>query len=108
MPEGESPQSRGEMIKTANLPVPVPVVDHHLIEAMQSLGWVGASATPLPAVEVKAWADGTGETLTPWEFETIRAMSRAFVAGMRAKEAPYEPMIVKMAVATAAFTQENG
>jgi hypothetical protein len=94
------------MIAKANLPVPVPAVDHHLIEVMQSLGWV-ADRAPLTAVEIGAWADGTGESLTPWEFETIRAMSRAFVAGLRAKDAPYEPMIVKMAVATAAFTQEN-
>lgn len=95
------------MIRNAGMIVPVPDIDHDLIWAMQSLGWA-ADAAALSAVEVKAWADCTGETLTPWEFETLRGMSRAFVAGVRSDTAPYEPMVVKMAVATAIFTKENG
>lgn len=99
--------SRAKMIRDAKLPVPVPDMDHYLAETIQSLGWVSPGPAPLPAAEIKAWAECTGETLTPWEFETVRMMSQAFIGGANSAQAPFQPMIVKMAVATAAFMQQS-
>lgn len=40
-------------------------------------GW-----TPLPYVEMRAYGEATGRLSTPWEYETLRAMSEAYVAGL--------------------------
>lgn len=40
-------------------------------------GW-----TPLPYVELLAYGGATGRLSTPWEYETVRAMSEAYVAGL--------------------------
>jgi hypothetical protein len=34
---------------------------------------------PLDAKEIKAWAELSGISLTPWEFQVIRKMDRAFL-----------------------------
>lgn len=40
-------------------------------------GW-----TPLPYVEMRAYGEATGRLSTPWEYETLRAMSEAYVSGL--------------------------
>lgn len=36
---------------------------------------------PVRWSEIKAYADLTGALTTPWEFETLRAMSQAYCVG---------------------------
>lgn len=40
-------------------------------------GWV-----PLSFAEIHAFGQATGRLSTPWEHETIRAMSEAYIVGM--------------------------
>ena len=40
-------------------------------------GWMA-----LPYVEMNAYGKATGRLSTPWEHETVRAMSEAYVAGL--------------------------
>ena len=47
---------------------------------MCSPGFDGTSA--LSSVEVSAWAQAVGIPLSPWEHQTIRAMSRAYVTDL--------------------------
>lgn len=78
-----------------------------LIALAQGVGWCGHGGmgpVPLSALELAAWCDGTGETLTQWEFATVLKLSRAYVAGTQAKAAPWQPVVVKMALASAAFS----
>lgn len=37
---------------------------------------------PLPYVELHAFGQTTGRLSTPWEYETLRAMSNAYVWGL--------------------------
>ena len=99
--------SRGEVLSRAGLPMPFPDVDHPLVDVAASLGWCmsgGMGPAPLTAGEVMAWCEGMGESLTPWEFDMVRRMSLAFVVGSQAARAPYQPMIVRMGLATAAVS----
>ena len=57
---------------------------------LAGMGW-----GPLSAVELRAWCEGCGESLTPWEFRTLLAMSRAYAgeyepAKEPARVAPFE------------------
>lgn len=90
------------------MPSMLPPLDggEYMISLAQQMGWCGHGGmgpVPLSALEVSAWCDGTGEDLTQWEFATILKLSRAYVGGTQAKLAPWEPMVVKMALASAAF-----
>ena len=105
------------MLQDAGLPLMMPDLDggEDLIAFAQGLGWCGQGGmgpVPLSALELTAWCDGTGEQLTQWEFATLLKLSRAYVAGVHAKDAPWQPVIVKMALASAAFgsgiTQPDG
>lgn len=40
-------------------------------------GWI-----PLPYAELSAYGEATGRLSTPWEYETVRAMSEAYVGGL--------------------------
>lgn len=40
-------------------------------------GWV-----PLPYSELRAFGEATGRLSTPWEYETVRAMSEAWISGL--------------------------
>lgn len=99
-------ESRFEVLGRAGLPIPLPDADHHLIGIMGDVGWCtigGWGPSAITATEVMAWSQGMGESLTPWEFGMVRRMSAAFVAGSQADRAPYQPVIVRMALASAAF-----
>lgn len=100
---------RCKALADAGLPIPLPEIDadQYLIEAAEAVGWCqfgSAGLVPLTAQELSAWCAGTGEALTQWEFATLLRMSRAYVNGSYAKVAPYQPMIVRMALATASFS----
>jgi hypothetical protein len=60
----------------------------------------GMGAAPISSQEVKAWCDMMGETLSPWEFRMVRAMSRAYCNGISAKSAPHEPLALKLGLAS--------
>ncbi len=63
----------------------------------------GMDVAPLSAREVQAWCEMMGEHLSPWEFRTLRRMSRAYVSGMRSEKAPFAPLDCKLALASAAM-----
>lgn len=55
----------------------------YLLDYLQRIGVYGHGAmgpVPLSALEIRAWCDGSGIELLPWEFEALRAASRAYVA----------------------------
>ena len=55
----------------------------------QDLGFAasgGMSAVPLTALEISAWANGSGVELNAWEFFAIKEMSRAYVSQMHESE----------------------
>lgn len=61
----------------------MPDAPAYLLAWLHSLGMCqrGESGPlPLPAVEISAWANGTGHLLKPWEFEALQEASRAFCA----------------------------
>ena len=101
------------MLSDAGLPIMLPDLHggEELIALAQGLGWCGQGGmgpVPLSALELTAWCEGTGERLTQWEFATVLKMSRAYVAGTQAKDAPWQPMLVKMALASASFSSQRG
>lgn len=84
----------------------MPDADHPVIDTLVEMGWCevgGMGPAPLSSVEIMAWCQGMGESLTPWEFGMVRRMSEAFCAGLQAERAPYQPLIVRMGLATASF-----
>lgn len=63
----------------------------------------GMDVAPLSAREVQAWCEMMGETLSPWEFRTLRRMSQAYVSGLRSEKAPFAALDCKLALASAAI-----
>jgi len=62
----------------------------HLFDAGPvSVGGMGAVA--LTYADLQAWSQMTGTPVEPWEAQTLRAMSRAYVAEARAAEDPTRP-----------------
>ena len=57
-----------------------------LLAAFGALGCVSPAGMggfiPLPFAELRAYGQATGRLSTPWEYETIRAMSEAYLAGL--------------------------
>lgn len=77
-----------------------------LVELAHDAGWCGYGANgpvPMAAAELAAWCNGTGERLSQWEFAMVLNMSRAYVAGVHAARAPWQPTAIRMALATAGF-----
>ena len=104
--EKDAKLCRGAALEKAGLPVPMPDVDHSVIETVADIGWCesgGIAPVPLSATEIAAWCDGMGEHLTPWEFSMVRRMSASFCAGLQSERAPYQPVVVRMALASAGF-----
>lgn len=55
----------------------------YLLDYLQRIGVYGYGAmgpVPLSSVEIRAWCEGSGIELLSWEFEALRAASRAYVA----------------------------
>ena len=68
----------------------------YLLEAMQNLGWCqsgGMDAAPLSWAEIKAYADCTRDLSEPWEFQTLRDMSMAYLRGYRADLHAEDPAV---------------
>ena len=71
----------------------MPEAPEYLIAWLGELGWCstgGMGPSALPATEIAAWARGTGRRLEPWEFEALKAASRAFVTHLY-DESPVPP-----------------
>ena len=55
----------------------------YLLDYLQRIGVYGYGAmgpVPLSSLEIRAWSEGSGIALLPWEFEALRAASRAYLA----------------------------
>ena len=66
-----------------------PHAEGYLLNAAQNLGWVAATGfgpAPLTWAEIKAYGDCTGDLINPWEFQTVRDMSEAYLAGYTSKD----------------------
>jgi len=79
-----SPKARMESIRESGGEVELPDLEtvEYLAAWWQDIGMVesgGMGQIPLSSGEVIAWATGTGRHLTPWEFSTLRQMSRAYL-----------------------------
>jgi len=73
--------------------VDTPDAPPYLLGWMQELGWCaagGMGAAPLPAVEIAAWARGSGRRLQAWEFLALQEASRTYVANLH-NEDPVPP-----------------
>lgn len=82
--------TRAEQLGTDAAPPP-PVMAQHLVEYWREAGLtqaIAGSAVPLTSTELQAWQRMSGIDLTPWEYGTIRAMSRAYVSQLHESEAP--------------------
>jgi hypothetical protein len=51
----------------------------------------GMGASPLTATELRAWQQGTGTRLTPWEFRTLRTLSSAYLSELQQASDPSRP-----------------
>lgn len=105
---GDSDRSRYETLEAAGLPDMMPPLDagEDMIALARAVGWCGHTGmglVPITAQEVMAWCVGTGEALTHWQFDVLLRLSAAYVAGWRSETAPWQPTVVKMALATAGF-----
>lgn len=91
-----SRQTRGERIEANGGRPLFPDVGAaaYLIVHWRSVGLVsagGMGAQPLLPSELLAWQQGMAITLSPWEFSTIREMSRAYVEQSRISDKPECP-----------------
>ena len=86
--------TRAEMRGRRDMPLGLPKVEaQHLLQMLDQMGWAesgGFGPVPLSAREILAWCDGMAVELEPWEFELIRAASRAYCRQAAAKD-PREP-----------------
>ena len=67
----------------------------YLLEAMQNIGWCGSSGfgpEPLSWAEIKAYADCSGDLEHPWEFQTLRDMSAAYIRGYNSDQGAADPV----------------
>ena len=69
----------------------------HLLEAIQALGYCRQGPAPVDYQEIRAWQELTGSQLTPWETETVFALSDRYVAQRyksadKRTNAPYWPI----------------
>lgn len=77
----------------------IPVLDHAQTLGLSMPGGMGEA--PVTAQEIKAWAEGEGVSLSPWEFRMLRRLSRAFVSGLHATDPPGAPVQTKAILAAA-------
>lgn len=81
-----SDKSRAQQVEESGGFIPLPEQSApYLLDYLQRMGVYGHGATgpvPLSALEVRAWCEGSGIELQPWEFEALRAASRAYVSSL--------------------------
>ena len=51
----------------------------------------GMGSIPISASELMAWQRGSGQHLTPWEFKTVRTLSRCYLAEYQKASDPMRP-----------------
>lgn len=87
-------QTRWERLTADSQPVPLPPLSaRYLLDWLSDLGFVSAGGmgpAPLSALEMQAWCQMTNTALQPWEFDALRAASRAYCAQSVAKD-PFAP-----------------
>lgn len=89
-------QTRGEKIEANGGRPLFPDIGEaaYLVSYWRDIGIVsagGMAAQPLTSVEVMAWQQGSGISLTPWEFATIRDMSRGYLEQSKISDKPECP-----------------
>jgi hypothetical protein len=76
------------------VPLGLPAVEaQHLLEVLHSVGFSQPAGMGMAAVsfsEVMAWCQAMQHPLEPWEFEAVRAASRAFCSQLSSDD-PREP-----------------
>ena len=96
MPEGAK-ESRGKTFAPDDPRLKLP--DHekggYLLDVFSELGFARQGPEPVNYQEIKAYCELTDTELTPWEVETVRMLSDAYVVQLlRSKEsnapAPYD------------------
>lgn len=66
-------------------PGPAGYMIEHLMDAGPALH-TGMGPVPLSWVEIESWQRGAGIALTPWEAQTMRRMSLAYVSEQHAAQ----------------------
>ncbi len=90
-------RSRAERLRDDGIdPVPMPPITAgmHLLEWFLDVGPVAPGAmgpVPIGYTDLQAWAQLSGTPLQPWQAATLRRMSRAYAAELRAAEAHDAP-----------------
>lgn len=86
MPDAEgkpSDKTRAEQVEESGGSIELPEqTAPYLLDFLQRIGVYGHGAmgpVPLSSVEIRAWSDGAGVALKHWEFEALRAASRAYL-----------------------------
>lgn len=87
MPDAEgkpSEKTRAEQVEENGGVIELPEqTAPYLLDYLQRLGVYGHGAmgpVPLSSLEIRAWSEGSGIQLRHWEFEALRAASRAYLA----------------------------
>ena len=87
MPDAEgkpSDKTRAEQVEESGGFIELPEqTAPHLLDYLQRIGVYGYGAmgpVPLSSQEIRAWSEGSGIALLPWEFEALRNASRAYLA----------------------------
>lgn len=97
--EGEAPTRLAQIEDNGGQAVYPPIMHgQYLLDWLFEVGPVmlgGMAQAPLTFQEIESWARQTGRILSPWESQTMRALSQAFIAaGMEAEKpetpAPYD------------------
>lgn len=86
-PDKSKPLTRGELIEANGGKPLMPKIDEadYLVSYWQDIGVVSAGAMgpiPLANTEIAAWVNLAGIELSPWEFTTIKEMSRLYLASL--------------------------
>jgi hypothetical protein len=89
----EKTLTRGEQIEANGGKPLMPNLDEaaYIVSYWQDIGVVGAGAmgpVPLANTEIAAWVELSGIQLTPWEFATIKEMSRLYLASLHDGQKP--------------------
>lgn len=93
MPEGKT-ESRGRTFPPDDPLLKLPETKHgaYLLDSLSELGFARQGPEPIDYQEMKAWADLTDTSLTPWESETLRMLSESYVVQLhRSKDANAAP-----------------
>jgi hypothetical protein len=89
--EKTKPVSRGEKIKANGGTLLMPPLHEaeYIIQYWQSMGMVESGFNgpiPLSSKEIQAWAQGLSLELSPWEFQILRDISKAYIVELREAE----------------------